>query len=97
MKTFIVRSSSGDIIANSETGNVIECIPFLGSENEYITQIKRFNVEEYKAFYKIDEPHTDVDILDIGFDSLLVSGATRYSEPEPQFRNANWDRDYAII
>lgn len=64
MKTFNVSSSNGSLTANSETGEVIECV--LNCESDEIENIKKFDVQEWLKTYKV-KLHSSIDILDIGY------------------------------
>lgn len=63
MKQFTVYSSHGELTVDAATGDVIKC-----DGNDYIADIKRFDLEEHKRFNSITEmTQADVDILDFAY------------------------------
>lgn len=62
-QTFKVYSSHGEILVDKQTGNVIELDQYPTSDE--LTDIVKFDVEEYQNTYKTDIPD-HVDILDLG-------------------------------
>jgi len=76
-----VYSSHGTIIINPETGTVIATD--IDMCDDCIDNIKRFDIEEYKTFYKVDKVPGAFDILDLGY--WLNDGT--YEEPEHDWRN----------
>jgi hypothetical protein len=61
MLTFTVHSSHGSLLVNSITGLVNNV-----DGSDYILDIKKFDIDEWKMFYKEDSPE-DIDILSIGY------------------------------
>jgi len=93
-KTSTVHSSYGDITIDSITGDVlkIDCIDSVAPEDKdvkYLSDIKRFDLWEYKKYYKhptIKSLPSSFDILDLGFWSKGNKYKEVYCNPEEDFR-----------
>lgn len=66
MENFKVSSSFGNLIVDSKTGIVVECNSSR-SKNDYLPNLKRFDVNRFKAGNKLDSIPEDVDILRFGY------------------------------
>ena len=75
-KLTTITSSTGEFEIDRTTGEIIED----RSTGEY--EIDRFNLDEYKAYYKLTEIEESIDILDVGY--WLADGA--YEPPESDWR-----------
>jgi hypothetical protein len=65
-KPFWVRSSHGFLIANYESGEIISVHSDKEPE-DYLPNIKKFDIERYKFVHKTDSIPKELDILRIGF------------------------------
>ena len=62
MENFKVSSSFGYLIVDSKSGIIVECNSSK-SENDYLPNLKQFDVNRFKAANKLDSIPEDVDIL----------------------------------
>jgi hypothetical protein len=83
-ETFIVNSSNGHLIVNKETGEVISCHEDRDCEGR-LSPIVRFDVKEWKQYWKKEEVDEDIDILDLGSWSN-IGGQEIYDEPAFSWR-----------
>lgn len=64
---FIIRSSNGEWQANKKTGGVLNPQDRYPCSDGKLLQLIRFDVEEYKKHYGVEEIPDSVDILDMGY------------------------------
>ncbi len=77
-----VGSSGGSLRVNVQDGLVIQCTTIQDEDNE-LKQIVRFDIEEYKTYYKVDDIPGHLDILDLGYWNKDGS----YEPPVEDWRN----------
>ena len=65
-KTFKISSSFGYLIVDSYTGIIVECNSSR-SENDYLPDLKQFDVNRFKAANNLGSIPEDVDILRFGY------------------------------
>jgi len=85
-----VRSSNGEIIADSKTGKV-KSVEVYGKQKNYIEDIDRFDLDEYKKYHNTDEIPLSIDILDLGY----WNKDNTYDEPEHSWRERMKNREFA--
>lgn len=66
MKKFRVSSTNGHLIANSNSGIVIECNSSK-KEVDYLPTIERIDVARFKSANKLQKVPKDIDILRLAF------------------------------
>lgn len=66
MENFKISSSFGYLIVDSKTGIVVECNSCRG-KNDYLPDIKQFDVNRFKAANNFESIPEDVDILRFGY------------------------------
>ena len=79
-----MNSSNGTLTVNRANGNVISC------HGEALANIKRFDLEEFRAHYGKDVPDS-VDILDLGY-----WDDRRYIGPDNEWRKLAEDPDFEV-
>lgn len=80
LKEIDVRSSNGTISADPVTGKVLSVSSAF--PDNYITQIERFDLDEYKKYHNTDVLPQSIDILDLG--TFMKDGS--YEGPEAEWR-----------
>lgn len=96
MHLITVRSSNGELSVEATTGEVIHCELYEDGDKA-ITEIRLFDIQEYKLFYALDEVPASIDILDLGYwygpphngyFALQAMGfkGRRYEEPDTDWR-----------
>ncbi len=97
----IVCSSNGNLTINAETGVVTNWEIFEGKGvDRSIGDIAKFNLEEFKKYYNLQEidlnRYSEIDILDLGY---WVKDGT-YEEPEMDWRTSTLEirnGNYGVI
>lgn len=66
----LVYSSHGDLTVETESGKILKIMHY-ESEDNYLNNIEKFNIEEYVKFlwenFKITADKEVIDILEIGY------------------------------
>lgn len=80
MESFKVSSSFGYLMVDSKTGIIAECNSSR-SKNDYLPDVKQFDINRFKEVNNLDSIPEDVDILRFGYwtkDNLYETPAMGY-------------------
>jgi hypothetical protein len=81
MDKISVGSSDGVLTVDSKTGKVLEVSAF-SRDCTSILAIEKFDLQEWKSYYKTEFLHFNIDILDLGY--WNIDGT--YTGPEEDWR-----------